>query len=243
MRILDNFGINVNPMKTTFSAKVSAKKQLTEHIHEIEFTLTNPDRIDFKAGQFINIHVPKDGKVVTRAYSIASGPADQGKLMLCYKLVEGGTATTYLNGLAVGDDITFDGPQGHFVLRDPQTPIHFIVTGTGITPMMSMLESMDAAEKVHLWFGVRSEADIFWKDKLEALKETHSWFDYSLCLSQPTGDWDGITGRVTSQCDTMTADSGAHYYLCGSPKMVMEMRKALIEKQVPMQSIFFEIFT
>lgn len=230
-------------MKTTFTAKVSQKKQLTEHIHEIEFVLQSPDSIDFKAGQFINVHVPKNGKIVTRAYSIASGPAQADKIMLCYKLLEDGVATNYLDSLAVGDSVTLDGPQGHFVLRDQNTPIHFIVTGTGITPIVSMLDTMSNATKIHLWFGLRSESDVFWKEKLDALKEHHDWFDYSICLSQPTGDWNDVTGRVTSQVSAMTAESGAHYYLCGSPKMVMEMRKILLEQQVPMQNIFFEIFT
>ncbi len=229
--------------KPKHTATVVAKNQLTDHVHELVLSVASEPAFSFTAGQFINVHVPQKDKVVTRSYSIASSPTEPQTLLLTYKYLPGGAASNYFKQMSVGDVITFDGPQGHFVLRESTKPIQYIVTGTGIAPIMAMVHTITDAPAVHIWFGLRHEDDIFWKEKLEAFKEKNSWFDYTICLSDAQETWQGTHGRVTEHCDKIAQNPDSHFYLCGSPKMVIDMRKRLLEQGVLAKNIFFEIFS
>src|SRR5256885_9088470 len=63
----------------------------------IRFTFENEGVFDFEPGQFISIFAEKDGKRISRPYSIASWPGDNDYLELCIKNVEAGYRSNYLN--------------------------------------------------------------------------------------------------------------------------------------------------
>ncbi len=227
---------------TEFKAKVKEKKNLVEPIREIIFELIEPAEIEFQPGQFININIPGQDKPTDRSYSIASPASSKKEITLCYKLLDEGVATNYLESLSAGDEITFTGPRGHFVCRESDAPLYMVVTGTGVTPILSMLTNCKD-RKAHLLFGVRSEKDIFWEEKLKALQIDNPQLTYEYTLSQPTESWTGSKGRVTAILGERDLDKSAHYYLCGSPKMVLATRKVLVDGGVPASQVFFEIFT
>jgi NAD(P)H-flavin reductase len=96
--------------------------------------------------------------------------------------------------------------------------------------------------KLEVLFGVRSEADVFWLERLKNYDEMHAQFSYQVTLSrpdQPTA-WQGLVGRVTAHIPHHHVE--AEYYLCGSLEMVKDVRKILVDKGVPMKQIHFEIF-
>jgi ferredoxin-NADP reductase len=99
---------------------------------------------DHRAGQFVRVGVPIDGRRHTRTYSISSAPARaDGCINITVKAVDGGRVSRYLARQAkVGQYLPLGEPQGDFVL--PQAmPVHplFITAGSGITPVMSMLRA------------------------------------------------------------------------------------------------------
>src|SRR2546426_204839 len=61
----------------------------------IRFTFENEPVFDFEPGQFISIFAEKDGKRISRPYSIASWPENKDYLELCIKVVEGGFMSNY----------------------------------------------------------------------------------------------------------------------------------------------------
>src|SRR6266566_4470780 len=61
----------------------------------IRFTFENESVFDFEPGQFISIFAEKDGKRISRPYSIASWPENKAYLELCIKVVEGGFMSNY----------------------------------------------------------------------------------------------------------------------------------------------------
>src|SRR5256885_10289397 len=63
----------------------------------IRFTFKNEPVFDFEPGQFISIFAEKDGKRISRPYSIASWLEDNDYLELCIKNVEAGYRSNYLN--------------------------------------------------------------------------------------------------------------------------------------------------
>ncbi|MES2016061.1 MAG: ferredoxin reductase [Pseudomonadota bacterium] len=97
-----------------------------------------------RAGQFVRVGVPIDGKRHTRTYSISSAPArSDGCITVTVKATKGGHVSQHLaRHVKVGSYLPLGEPQGEFVMPDAM-PVHplFITGGSGITPVMSMLRS------------------------------------------------------------------------------------------------------
>ena len=113
----------------------------------------------FLPGQFISVVLPTGGKVLRRAYSIASPPQEKEHLLLIVKRVQGGLATGWFWGLKPGDRFRIHGPFGKFILPDPiDFALVFVATGTGIAPFRSMIHSLlrgGFTAKFSLLFGAR----------------------------------------------------------------------------------------
>jgi len=99
-----------------------------------------------RAGQYLRIGVIVDGVHHWRAYSLTTDPGHpEGLIGITPKLVEAGKVTPYLVHQArPGDIVRLGGVEGTFVLPEPPPPkLLFISAGSGITPIMSMLRSLD----------------------------------------------------------------------------------------------------
>src|SRR6201995_3582820 len=100
-------------------------------------------------GQYLRIGVVVDGVHHWRAYSLTTDPGHpEGLIGITPKLVEAGTVSPYLVHQArPGDIVRLGGVEGTFVLPDPPPrKLLFISAGSGITPIMSMLRSLDRDE-------------------------------------------------------------------------------------------------
>jgi ferredoxin-NADP reductase len=97
-----------------------------------------------RAGQFVRVGVPVDGKRHTRTYSISSAPGrSDGCITVTVKAIKGGHVSQHLaRNVKVGSYLPLGEPQGEFTMPDSM-PVHplFITAGSGITPVMSMLRS------------------------------------------------------------------------------------------------------
>src|SRR5271156_907876 len=114
---------------------------LSQQTKHLTLRISGDDKFRFTPGQFVSIKQPKlDGKVHTRAYSIASAPRPDATFDLCLNRVEDGFLSNWLCDLEVGARVKFHGPHGLFVLREPRQDAIFIATGTGIAPMRSMIQ-------------------------------------------------------------------------------------------------------
>src|SRR2546430_1993576 len=80
----------------------------------IRFTFENEAVFDFEPGQFISIFAEKEGKRISRPYSIASWPENKDYLELCIKIVEGGFMSNYLYHVPVRPKLPTIGPLGRF---------------------------------------------------------------------------------------------------------------------------------
>ena len=117
--------------------------------------------------------------------------------------------------------------------------------GTGFAPLKSMIEDQlnrGSKQKMHLYFGLRSQEHIFYQDHFEALAQKHENFDFTLCLSRPEEGWDGFSGRVTALLPTLKFQPNTHFYLCGGKPMIDDVKALLNEKGFEKSHIFFEQF-
>lgn len=213
-----------------FQAKAERIRDLTHDVREMDFRLVAPSQISFKAGQFVSFDVahPTFNRPVTRPYSIASQPSQRDRITLLLNLVPGGPGSTYLFSLKEGDHTQFKGPTGAFYLREDATrDLLFVATGTGIAPIRSML--LDRLERgpsraVTLYWGLRSERDLYYQDELETLARRHENFSFITTLSRPAGSWQGVTGRVTRLVEERIAlVANLSVYLCGNSGMIKDV--------------------
>ncbi len=221
----------------TFTAEVSRIQDLTHDVREIELRLLEPSSITFKPGQFVSFEVPKEGqpRPVTRPYSIASPPGQAARILLVLNLVQGGPGSSYLFGLREGERTSFKGPAGAFYLRDDGgRDLLFVATGTGIAPLRSMiLAQLERGESrsVTLFWGLRSQRDLYWQEELMALSADHPNFSSVTTLSKPDPGWEGANGRVTALIEARVSSVGnLAVYLCGGSGMIKDLTTRLNAK-------------
>lgn len=209
----------------TVSARVASTTDLTHDVRLIRFDLVQPTTLPFEAGQFVSFAVEKPGlpHPLTRPYSIASSPAHTDWIELLLNRVPNGPGSGYLFSLHPGDEVTFRGAAGTFVLR-PYTDrrILFVATGTGIAPIRSMLLArLPSPTPVTLVWGLRSERDLYFQDELSDLTARYPEFTAVTTLSQPSEGWSGERGRVQHvvEREVTTVDDLA-VYLCGGSEMI-----------------------
>lgn len=199
-------------------------------MREIELSLLNPSEISFKPGQFISFEVAKKGFPLpaVRPYSIASPPGRQDRLTLVLNLVPGGPGSTYLFSLCEGDRTIFKGLAGSFYLKDDAAKdLLFVATGTGIAPVRSMIMAQlerGTSQTVTLFWGLRSQRDLYYQDEFAALARQFPQFSFITTLSQPEEGWPGPSGRVTALVrDRITSVRNLAVYLCGNSGMIQEV--------------------
>ncbi|MDX3228323.1 benzoate 1,2-dioxygenase electron transfer component BenC [Streptomyces sp. ME19-01-6] len=228
----------------THTATLAAVKR--HSASTVEFALDVDDRegLDFLPGQYVNITVP--GTDQTRSYSFSSGP-DQHQLSFLVRIVEGGAMSGYLTDRArVGDRIEFTGPMGSFYLRELTRPALLLAGGTGLAPLLSMLERLvrqSVAHSVHLLYGVTTDQDLVHLDTLEDYAEVIPGFTVDHCVADPASGARN-KGFVTGLIDAGTLyDGDVDVYLCGPPAMVEGVRGHIASLGVSPATFHYEKFT
>jgi NAD(P)H-flavin reductase/ferredoxin/quinol-cytochrome oxidoreductase complex cytochrome b subunit len=208
----------------TWSARVESMERLSEDLIVLRLGLPGDERIEFRAGQYINILL-SDGE--RRAFSFANAPHDNARIELHVRRIPGGRYTGHVfTTMQEGDTVDFEGPLGDFTLRESALPIVFVAGATGFAPVKSIVE--DAFERrltrpMSLYWGVRRRSDLYMADLCERWQREHANFVFVPVLSEPlTSDaWTGRTGLVH---EALLADfpdmKGHELYVCGSVRMV-----------------------
>ncbi|MDI3330996.1 MAG: benzoate 1,2-dioxygenase electron transfer component BenC [Micrococcus sp.] len=232
--------------KTSAAAFTSTLTQLDKHSEStISFTLEPQKRSElaFLPGQYVNIKVP--GTDAERSYSFSSGPAvDSTSFMV--RITPQGAMSEYLRDRAqVGDTIEFTGPFGSFFLREPKRPLLLLAGGTGLAPLLSILEKLSEnppSHPIHLIYGVSREADIVGLDWLRAYEEKLPTFTWDYIASED-GTSAPHTGYVTQIIEPAHLNEGdVDVYLCGPPPMVNAVAKWLDTEGIEPANFYFERF-
>jgi p-cymene monooxygenase electron transfer component len=233
--------------RVTTPARLAATTPLTHDILKVEWDAEAP--MAFKAGQYLNIRW--NGGATHRSYSFATAPEPGGNARLTsfIRHVPGGAFTDALfSGKADGMAFELDGPHGAFWLREGRGPILCIAGGSGLAPLISLLQ--DAAKRrvrrdAVLLFGGRGERDLYCNDEISAIRS--AWtagFDYWPVLSETPAE--GIrAGMVTEHIAAALERLGpdAQAYLCGPPAMIDAAIAELGKQGVPLDAIFYDKFT
>ncbi len=230
--------MRVPGQRNLLSARLTRSVELSEQTKHLEFTVEGVDEFSFVPGQFVSIPQPRpDGKVHTRAYSIANAPRSVPSFDLCLNRVEEGFLSNWLCDLEEGAVVQFHGPHGMFTLRQPHQDSVFIATGTGIAPVRGILQWLFAQPDRHgdrefwLLYGTRHETGLYYRDEFLAIEEAHPNFHYRLTLSRGGADWQGLRGYVQDHLrEIVGGRRDIHAYICGLHQMVDANRKLLKEE-------------
>ncbi len=229
-------------------ARVIEKTLLTPDVMRIKIKLPTAQRLQFLAGQYLEILLD-DGK--RRAFSIASPPQCEDEIELHVRHVDGGGFTGWVfDQMKVRDILRLEAPLGTFFIRNDglKRPMIFMGGGTGFAPLKSMLEDLLAHQDkrpVHLFWGARSRADLYLHEQALEWAEKNAHLKYSSALLE-AGDAqssDSFHGNVhEAVLQTYPDLSGFDIYMSGPPAMIDASRNAFLEHGAEKQRIFFDSF-
>src|SRR5258706_15003982 len=142
----------------------------------------------------------------SRTYSFADAPQRAGRTTLAFfvRKVPGGEFTGALfAGTLTEQALKMEAPHGAFHLRPGVAPMICIAGGSGLAPLLSVLEDMRMRRirrPCTLLFGARTQADLYALDQIRNIAT--SWlesFEFVPVLSQDLAatDRSGARGLVT----------------------------------------------
>ncbi|MFA6173477.1 MAG: PepSY-associated TM helix domain-containing protein [Kiritimatiellales bacterium] len=209
-------------------ALIVSKTMVADTVMEIQ--LRTP-ALEFKAGQYVTVRFKDDVGFFNRAYSIVG--LKDGILTLCVTLLKGGRGSSFITNYDVGSQVEITDPKGDFYLRDTPNPKVFVGTGTGLAPLVAMMESCPEVKKT-LYFGQRKEKDLFYLDRMAKIPN----LDIHTCLDFADDDWTGLRGRVTEHFLNCPLTKNTEIYTCGSDPM-MKSLEAVLKKNRHSRDLFF----
>lgn len=241
-------------MLQTYKTHLVSKQQLTNDVYVFTFVLDEPKEIIFTAGQYLIMLVPdlscSTGAVVQRRlYSIASSCQEKTRFDLMVKIIPDGVAGKYFSSMRINDEITFQGPAGLFTMRQTQRQIIYLVTGTCIAPIWSMLHGLTIPSNHYLYWGLPHYKDLYFMDKLKKYEKDNPNFHFKIYLSReqnlnmvPEKDKKYFQlGHVTDGIPLANLSS-YDFYLCSKPEIVDSLKKLLEQKGAKKEQVFFEKF-
>lgn len=235
------------PVKT-LPARVQKMTRAAPDVMIIELKLPASERLQFLAGQYIEILL-KDGR--RRAFSLANAPHDDAFLQLHIRHVPGGFYTSHVfSAMKERDIVRINGPHGSFFLReDSSKPLVLVAGGTGFAPIKAMVEHAIAersSRPMTIYWGAREKSDLYLRSLAEQWSRDHAHIRFIPVLSDPTpGDnWLGRSGFVhVAAIEDWPDLSGHQVYVCGSPTMVAAARRDFVGQcQLPEDEFFADSF-
>ncbi len=190
---------------------------------------------EYLPGQYVHLRIP--GTAVMRSYSMANPRDESGLLRFYVKVLAAGAMSEYVSARArPGDAIGVLGPFGHFYLRPPIRPIVMVAGGTGLAPMLAILEEMNriasSVPPIHLLYGVNIASEFFGADQLDRLSRGPLSLRVDRIPVSGEG-WSGQTGHVTTLLrDELLYGGEVDAYLCGPPPMVEAAQTWLAQRGV-----------
>lgn len=220
---------------------------------------------DFQPGQFLTFELPVPGEPdsVLRCYSISSSPAERRYYRVSVKRLDvpanapegtppGLSSSHFHAHLQEGAIVDVRAPRGNFCLdMESERPVILVAGGIGITPILSMLDWLDATgsgREIWLFYGARNRNEHAMQEYLAALCDAMPNVRMLIAYSQPTracrkGVDYHIEGHITAEIlAPVVRARDCEIYLCGPGAMMTSLIQGLAAMGVPQESVRFEEF-
>jgi ferredoxin-NADP reductase len=195
----------------------------------------------FQAGQFLHLAIdpydPSSFWPDSRAFSIASAPAEREELEIVYSVV-GRFTTRMEQELKPGREVWVKLPYGEFVVQaGAGTEVVLLAGGTGITAFTAFLKAYaerraEDGSAVKVFYGVRNARLLLFGQTLRDCASVNPAID-ARCLVEE------IDGRLSVQqaWDSLRSPTKAVFYLSGPPVMIKAFSDDLAARGLPREQI------
>lgn len=224
----------------TLPARIQTIKKHTNEIVEITLRLPPTTNFMFLEGQYIDVILGD----LRRNYSIAS-TTEQKEITLLIKRFENGKMSSYwFNQAKENDLLRIEGPKGTFFLRDADKPVVFLATGTGIAPVISILQKLESnpdyqqLQKLTVYWGNRYHDEFFWQPNFQKLN-----IDLIKVCSTPKQA--GIFSYGYVQDIALKKEKNlitSHIYACGSNAMIHAAKQLFLKEGLPESHFYSDAF-
>ncbi|MCW8876369.1 MAG: phenylacetate-CoA oxygenase/reductase subunit PaaK [Kangiellaceae bacterium] len=237
---------------------ISSVERLTKDAVAVSFDVPESLREEYQyiQGQHLTLKADIDGEDVRRSYSICHSAQSQ-KLTVGIKRIETGVFSNFANEkLEKGMTLEVMPPQGHFYTEvDGGNNKHYLMVavGSGITPMLSHIETILEAEPnsiVTLIYGNKSTPLMMFREKLCFLKNKFitrlHWINL---FTREENDAELFNGRISAQklidlhaAKMVDLDGVDEVFLCGPETMINEVNEFFKANNKPTENIHYELF-
>ncbi len=229
------------------SRKEVAAGTMAFHFEKLEgFTF-----IAGQAGDFTLGHPPKtDKEGNTRSFTLASAPYED-ELVIVTRMRDSAFKLS-LKTIALGTELSFDGPWGELTLDDDaRIPAVFLTGGIGITPFRSIVLQAAhdrLAHPIFLFYSNRRPKDAAFLEEMTVAQRANPKFTFVPTMTEmekSAAKWSGETGYIDKAMllKSIKDLSVPIYYLTGPPKLVSAMQTMLSEAGVKGDRIRAEEFS
>jgi len=248
-------------------------RKVKESSEITSFYLTNDDKSplpDFQPGQYLSFRIPKEefidalgyrqSHTVVRNYSLSCKPGESYYRISVKKesqagdLPDGLVSVYFHDKVHVGTKLEVSVPCGTFKMKDNLSPIVLIAGGVGLTPMVSMLETLmfkkQDRRKVTFIQCARSSEVHAMKEHIDNLTVENSSIlsSHVFYSNQQTENsfkkTESHTGRLTKDAlqRIIMHPEKCEFYMCGPPAFIKAQQDNLAPLGVPMEQIDYETF-
>ncbi|WP_107704604.1 fatty acid desaturase [Nocardioides allogilvus] len=237
--------------------RVAGVDRLTDDSVLIRFDVPDElsEQFSFEPGQHISVRTDLGGEDVRRNYSICSS-ATSGTLAIAVKHIPGGAFSTFaMEQLRAGDSLDLMTPTGSFgTALDPLATKNYVavVAGSGITPVLSILQTTLAVEtesRFTLVYGNRDADSTMFRAELDDLEARYA--DRLRIIHVRSRDPRhpaDLRGRIDRPrleawlaSDLAMADVD-EWFLCGPVEMVGDLHGLLLEHGAEPDRVHVELF-
>lgn len=209
---------------------------------------------NYTAGQYLSVQVFVEqlGLLQPRQYSLSSAFHPKYyrisvKKETALETQPEGMVSNTLHQMKEGDTVNVSAPAGNFSLQSIDTPIVLISGGVGVTPLLSMLETNQKANKNKtVWIhGCRNASVHAFKEVIDTMEEESDWLETFLFNEDIEQNVESavIKGRVDlKKCKEAILLENARYYLCGPAPFIKAHYESLVGFNIDKSNIFYEEF-
>ncbi len=229
-------------------APVPARLTARERRGDVLLLTVAAPGLQARGGQFLTLIRP-DG--LARPYSVAGCETGPGgpRYRLHVRVLPGGRMGGWLAAAPLGQPLSVQGPAGEAVAPDdPHCPLVLAGVGTGLAPLLGILDEADAAghtAPVHLFVGARSAAGLYLAPALRDRAAATPRLRLHLGALDAQGVADVHEGRLEAAVLALArsgAATGAHHVLCGAPGWVRGLQRQLFLGGVSLARIHADAF-
>jgi nitric oxide dioxygenase len=239
--------------------KVIDKVEESEVITSFYLAPTDKPRVPgFEPGQYITVRVqiPGEKYLLNRQYSLSVAPGKEYFRISVKREAEENTpkgkVSNYLHDyIQKGDTIEVTAPAGDFTLNKEESPVVFLSGGVGITPFMSMVNSLADQQpnrEIRFINASRNGKLQPFKDELEGLKERLVNYDLSYVYENPLEeDKKELHFKKEGYIDVEWMKENvlipeADYYVCGPVPFLKAIVLGLKKLGIEDEQIHYEFF-